>query len=653
MPTEQAVRPLVGRTIAKIKGKGTGTSDDVPIVAAGQRVATSNGEGVLVLPAKMMSNEKALRAVEAIIQEANGGRPPVPRTGQARKMAGGGIIDGVLRLAEKVLPAPSGETYRAKQGSREAEPPSPAKTFNADARNPRTVTPVTEKPPSGGFQEEAERRRKQMAEAMSYKCGGILRKMRDGGVVEQNVPDSIDRFLIEYRAGAYPPGSALRGADPTGDAGAIVRQGSSFSMAPTGYAGRHVGGTVGVPGFQRLAPPAAPASDGRSSFLAGLPEGGLLLKPEGRQALRTAFSGEGLRPDASLFGPRQQSAPAAQTGPAGDAGAIVRQGNSFTMLRQPEMAATSVAGSAQPQPVAAGAGGPDKPLPRGNSFSETGTARPPGALLLDVFGNDTGPTQQYQRQLDQVRAENEALARSRAQAMDRAPGTSYEEQQNAKSDRFNRFVNESNTARLANDLAKGGGWLRSESGRIAALKEMQDRDAAAQASELTRSAKIIEANNVRRGQDLQAKDQQNRHETALMQVLGSPLQQQAQMLDAAIKGGQLNAVNVLQSLQQMLLDAGKAKDVDAQARYALLIQQLQGKSPESKLVTIGGGQEIDQTTGALRALPSHLAYTGPAPTIVSAPQQTGLPAPKSKADMDKLPSGTRYRAPDGTDRTKP
>jgi hypothetical protein len=275
-------------------------------------------------------------------------------------------------------------------------------------------------------------------------------------------------------------------------------------------------------------------------------------------------------------------------------------------------------------------------------------------MLLDAFGNDTGPTQMYQRQLDQVRAENAELADSRRQAAERAPGTSYEEQQAAKADRFSRFVRESDTARLANDMAKGGGTARTEAGRVAALKSMQERDAAAQASELSRAARVIESTNIRRGQDMQAKDMRNRHEAALMQVLGSPLQQQGQMLDAAIKGGQLNAATVLQSLQQKLLDAGKAKDADAQARYALLIQQLQGKSPESKLVTIGGGQEIDATTGALRALPSHLAYTGPAPTIVSAPQQgAGLPAPKSRAEMDKLPSGTRYMAPDGVERTKP
>lgn len=61
--------------VMPVVGKGTGTSDSVPVVVAGQEVRLSNGEGVAVLPAKTMKNDAAVGAIEDIIEDTNGRRP--------------------------------------------------------------------------------------------------------------------------------------------------------------------------------------------------------------------------------------------------------------------------------------------------------------------------------------------------------------------------------------------------------------------------------------------------------------------------------------------------------------------------------------------------------------------------------------------------
>jgi hypothetical protein len=61
--------------IMPVIGAGSGTSDSVPVIVAGQKVRLSNGEGVAVLPAKTMKNDAAVVAIEDIIEATNGRRP--------------------------------------------------------------------------------------------------------------------------------------------------------------------------------------------------------------------------------------------------------------------------------------------------------------------------------------------------------------------------------------------------------------------------------------------------------------------------------------------------------------------------------------------------------------------------------------------------
>ena len=70
--------------VMPVVGAGTGTSDSVPVVVAGQDVRLSNGEGAAILPARTMRNPAAVQAVEGII-EATNGKPPVKG---ARGLAG-------------------------------------------------------------------------------------------------------------------------------------------------------------------------------------------------------------------------------------------------------------------------------------------------------------------------------------------------------------------------------------------------------------------------------------------------------------------------------------------------------------------------------------------------------------------------------------
>ena len=98
--------------IMPVVGAGTGTSDSVPVVVAGQDVRLSNGEGAAILPARTMRNPAAVQAVEGII-EATNGKPPVKG---ARGLAYGGIlgqqnqtgISGVWRTGNSFTQTDSG-----------------------------------------------------------------------------------------------------------------------------------------------------------------------------------------------------------------------------------------------------------------------------------------------------------------------------------------------------------------------------------------------------------------------------------------------------------------------------------------------------------------------------------------------------------------
>ncbi len=115
---------------------------------------------------------------------------PVGRNRQRnRGFADGGILDKFIRTVGKILPESNGQKYEPGIQSRAAE--DPARHGRAEAMSPRTQTASSETPPAGGFQEEAERRRKQMKEAMSYETGGMVRFAGKGGPRDDQIPVKV------------------------------------------------------------------------------------------------------------------------------------------------------------------------------------------------------------------------------------------------------------------------------------------------------------------------------------------------------------------------------------------------------------------------------------------------------------------------------
>ncbi len=141
---------------------------------AGQSGVGTDIAGSLGVPMNQLSNKQQLRVSQAqygVDMQEDGLTQPA-RRGYRRGYAGGGIVDKLIRTVGRVLPDSNGQKYEPGIQSRAAE--DPARHGRAEAMNPRTQTASSETPPAGGFQEEAERRRKQMKEAMSYEDGGMV-----------------------------------------------------------------------------------------------------------------------------------------------------------------------------------------------------------------------------------------------------------------------------------------------------------------------------------------------------------------------------------------------------------------------------------------------------------------------------------------------
>lgn len=290
--------------IMPIKGKGTGTSDEVPVVLAGDEVATSNGEGVVVLPAKTMANKAALEAIEAII-EATNGKPPVPREeesenemacgGMKKRMASGGIVEAVLNVLSKVLPKPSGEKYDSSGKGSATAPDNPARSAQTLAKDPRTSTPYGETPPKGGFQEEADRRRNQMRDAMNYDetqrdnyaCGGIKKRMASGGVLEEE--DKKPKVLT-----SIPEGGVLR--TPEGRQQAA----QAISSIPAAGSPLTINGGKPAPTAQEVYSDASLSGMGKVAADIG----------------KSVWNWQGLSPSQGILGPRDPNPPAASPAPA-------------------------------------------------------------------------------------------------------------------------------------------------------------------------------------------------------------------------------------------------------------------------------------------------------------------------------------------------
>lgn len=110
--------------IMPVMGIGSGTSDSIPVVVAGQRVNLSNGEGAAILPAKTMKNKAAVNAIEEII-EATNGKPTVGSDGDGEGMACGGVA-GKRKMAVGGVIDPEEEKRRQAAAPTAAASSAPA-----------------------------------------------------------------------------------------------------------------------------------------------------------------------------------------------------------------------------------------------------------------------------------------------------------------------------------------------------------------------------------------------------------------------------------------------------------------------------------------------------------------------------------------------
>lgn len=132
--------------------------------------------------------------------------------------ADGGIIDKLIRAVGRVLPDSNGQKYEPGIQSRASE--DPARHGRAEALNPRTQTASSDTPPAGGFQEEAERRRKQMEEAKNYEAGGLITPVNLGQGLYQAIAQPIaedwrqGNAAIKKVRDQYPTADSLAGINP-------------------------------------------------------------------------------------------------------------------------------------------------------------------------------------------------------------------------------------------------------------------------------------------------------------------------------------------------------------------------------------------------------------------------------------------------------
>ena len=293
---------------------------------------------------------------------------PMRRGRQRPDFANGGILDKLIRTVGKILPESNGQKYEPGIQSRAAE--DPARHGRAEALNPRTQTDSSDTPPAGGFQEEAERRRKQMKEAVNYEDGGMVESEDEDESEDKNkcsIEISIDIPVGDKRvnvknsgAADYACGGKVKKRGMAG--GGMVRfsgkGGPRDDQIPVKVAGQEInvsngenavilpaktaanpaalyaiGGIIqatndgrkpkmgmerggkykdGVYPYDDNRPPTsqevyAPTYAAPGSIIGALPEGGYLRTPEGRAQVMDALSGKGLRPDVGILGPRNAS----------------------------------------------------------------------------------------------------------------------------------------------------------------------------------------------------------------------------------------------------------------------------------------------------------------------------------------------------------
>lgn len=477
--------------IMPVMGIGSGTSDSIPVVVAGQRVNLSNGEGAAILPAKTMKNKAAVNAIEGII-EATNGKPTVGSDGEGEGMACGGVA-GKRKMALGGVIDPEEEKRRQAAAPTAQDVYAPAYRAVSDG-----ITGAL----TGGTAQSANTAPTAQDVYRGASASGLL----DAVTPKNNLADHpiYSGVSASGLIDALTPGRGTAPAaatTPTVTATTPQAAAPIVNAAPTAVARPSPVAPAAAP--QVSAPPAVrslwagtdtrdertgleqeqarvAASQGLSDQIRAL---------NGPSLLTSALVGDGKKP-AAAAAPIAQSdarkidnampanAPtpgpniAGTTGNAGDAKFNPDSGTLY--FTQPGFDPTK-------QQFAPGTGAITDPK-TGRTIMITGDqgAQPTGASRaaagvmaggVDAYGNSTAITQQHQRQLDQLQQEKD-----RAQAAwDKqfAGKPSYEQQRAAEAESFSRWTRQNDADRLAHDLGTGGGNAATNAGKIAALNAMR------------------------------------------------------------------------------------------------------------------------------------------------------------------------------------
>lgn len=449
--------------IMPVMGIGSGTSDSIPVVVAGQRVNLSNGEGAAILPAKTMKNKAAVNAIEGII-EATNGKPTVGSDGEGEGMACGGVA-GKRKMALGGVIDPEEEKQRQAAAPTAQEVYAPAYRAVSDG-----ITGAL----TGGTAQSANPAPTAQDVYSGVSASGLIDALTPGRGTAPAAATTPTVTATTPQAAAPTVNAAPTAvARPSPVAPAAAPQVSAPPAVRSLWAGTDTRDErTGLEQEQaRVA-----ASQGLSDQIRAL---------NGPSLLTSALVGDGKKP-AAAAAPIAQSdvtkidnampanAPtpgpniAGTTGNAGDAKFNPDSGTlSFT---QPGFDPTK-------QQFAPGTGAITDPK-TGRTIMITGDqgAQPTGASRaaagvmaggVDAYGNSTARTDQMKAELAQLQASGSQTDGPRVSMLQSLPA------EQAARDRFSNFVRQADADRLAHDLGTGGGNAATNAGKIAALNAMR------------------------------------------------------------------------------------------------------------------------------------------------------------------------------------
>ena len=550
--------------IMPVIGAGSGTSDSVPAIVAGQKVRLSNGEGAAILPAKTMKNKAAVHEIEEII-EATNGKPTATSDEddaglacggvKARKMAGGGVLEqpeddnqnsskipGVVRNGNsfsQANPAPTAQEVYQPAHSTVKE--------GANTAFPSTMSAIQK---YGDAAEEA---------AKQGNYGGAVGQAIRGGIAGAfGVGDDV------MRSAAYaldPAANALKTL-VTGDNSPINKPTTSSPVASTAQASySNEGRPSAISAVNGLDSSPLASNTGNAGDARLNAQNGIL-----------SFTSKGFDPTNQQFAP--------------GTGAITDPKTGRTMLLT----------------------GPDQGTANGSPAASLvpPSVANPGAGK-DAYGNSTAVTQQLQGELAKVQAENAKAQADYDARFGNRP--TYEQQQQAEADRFNRFVRQSTADRLAHDLATGGGTARSNAGKIAALNAIQrglnseNDTSAAQNIAAMRARSGIAETRMLGDNRLAETALQGQNNLAVENVRqGSP----STALLARKTQGEIADADAVRAVRNEIADSAASGNQTAYnnaVKKGIAFGILKNERPANEFAfapsSLGGGHVIDKATGSL------------------------------------------------------